>query len=77
MDHDRQEPPTDAAEPEAEEPEVEGHINPIIDIGIADAHQQDLRARADLDRQARLAAGKDHDGGILAKIRRFAGGEDS
>ena len=55
-----------------EEPDVEGHLNPAIARDIAAVHHQDLHDRADRDRQARSAAGKERDGGMLDKIRRFA-----
>ena len=55
-----------------EEPDVEGHLNPTIARDLAAAHHQDLHAQADRDRQARSAIGKERDGGMLDKIRRFA-----
>jgi len=57
---------------EAQEDEVEGHMNPLMAGDVARARQQDFLSEAERNRIAQAAKGpKDRDGGIIDKIKRF------
>ena len=68
-------PATDQPQP-GDEPETAGHMHPDTARAIGAARQEEWLARADRDRQAKTATAGQRDGGMLDKIKRFAGRED-
>ena len=51
--------------------EVVGHMNPILAERVAKVRNEDFYGEADRDRRSAQVRAADHDGGILAKVRRF------
>jgi len=55
---------------EGDEPDVEGHIHPILAQQVARERHKDFLAEAQRDQRSMQAQPNERDGGIMDKIRR-------